>query len=78
MGHEGIAPPFLTLALDVGEWSALRTSHFIPWGNSNQCPLDSSMGGPQRQPGCCAEHNIIKMQGIEPGMSNKTKYDLEI
>jgi hypothetical protein len=28
----GIARPFLTLALDGGEWSASRPCHFTPWG----------------------------------------------
>jgi hypothetical protein len=26
----GIAPPFLSSALDGGEWSAWRPGHFIP------------------------------------------------
>jgi hypothetical protein len=29
-GTGGIAPPFLTSALDGGEWSASRTCHFTP------------------------------------------------
>jgi hypothetical protein len=31
-GERGdIPPPFLTSALDVGEWSASRPGRFIPW-----------------------------------------------
>jgi hypothetical protein len=30
MGSGGIAPPFLTLALDRGEWSASCPCHFTP------------------------------------------------
>jgi hypothetical protein len=29
-GSGGIAPPFLTSAIDGGEWSASRPCHFIP------------------------------------------------
>jgi hypothetical protein len=29
-GSGGIAPPFLTSALDGGEWSASRPGHFTP------------------------------------------------
>jgi hypothetical protein len=30
MGSRGTTPPFLTLALDVGEWSASCPGYFIP------------------------------------------------
>jgi hypothetical protein len=30
MGNRGIAPPFLTSALDGGEWSASLPGRFIP------------------------------------------------
>jgi hypothetical protein len=29
-GGRGIAPPFLTLALDGGEWSVSHSGHFTP------------------------------------------------
>jgi hypothetical protein len=31
MGSGGIAPPFLTSALDGGEWSISSTGHFTLW-----------------------------------------------
>jgi hypothetical protein len=34
MGGGRIAPPFLTSALDGGEWSASRPSRFTPRGNA--------------------------------------------
>jgi hypothetical protein len=34
MGSGGIAPPFLTLALDGGEWSASRFCRFTPGGKA--------------------------------------------
>jgi hypothetical protein len=30
-GSGGIVPPFLTSAIDVGEWSASRSGRFTPW-----------------------------------------------
>lgn len=45
MGSGGIAPPFLTFALDGSEWSA------VPMGIEPQYPLDRGLGGPQSQSG---------------------------
>jgi hypothetical protein len=39
-GSGGIAPPFLTSALDEDEWSAPRPDRFVPRGRSSQYPLD--------------------------------------
>jgi hypothetical protein len=33
-GVEGIAPPFLTSALDRGEWKASRPGRFTPGGRA--------------------------------------------
>jgi uncharacterized membrane protein YsdA (DUF1294 family) len=38
----GIAPPFLTLALDGDEWSASRSGHFIP---EERSPVTNCIGG---------------------------------
>jgi hypothetical protein len=35
----GIAPPFLTSALDGGEWSALRPGSALPPGNEPPVPI---------------------------------------
>jgi hypothetical protein len=42
MGSGGIAPPFLTSALDGGEWSASRLGHFIP---GERAPGTHCIGG---------------------------------
>jgi hypothetical protein len=41
----GSAPPFLTLALDGGEWSVSCPGHFIPREGA-WCPSDRRLGGP--------------------------------
>jgi hypothetical protein len=33
-GSAGIAPPFLTLALDGVKWTASRSCRFTPWENA--------------------------------------------
>jgi hypothetical protein len=33
-GSGSIAPSFLTLALDVGDWSASHPGGFTPWGRA--------------------------------------------
>jgi hypothetical protein len=48
-GSGGIAPPFLTRALDGGEWSASRPCHFTP---GERAPLDT-LGGPQSRSESC-------------------------
>jgi hypothetical protein len=56
---EGIAPPFLTLALDGGEWSASRPSSYTPRGNRPRCPLGRRLDEPQRRSGrCWVEKNL--------------------
>jgi hypothetical protein len=46
VGGGGIAPPFLTLSLDGGEWSASRRGCFIP-GERPLYPLARRLGGSQ-------------------------------
>jgi hypothetical protein len=51
----GIAPPFLTLALDEGEQSASYPGCFTYWLRS----------GPKRWYGCCGEEkNLLPLPGI--------------
>jgi hypothetical protein len=66
-GIGNISPPFLTSALDGGEWSASRPCLFNPQKNL-QYPLDRILGGPQIPSGRCgAEKNILHLPGNEPG-----------
>jgi hypothetical protein len=44
----GVAPPFLTSALDVGDWSALRPQPLYP-----RYPLCRRLGGSYSRSGCC-------------------------
>jgi hypothetical protein len=51
--HEGtlgsgcLAPPYLTLPLYGGEWSASRLSHPVPWESTP--PPNNRLGGPAEQ-----------------------------
>jgi hypothetical protein len=47
-GTGGIALPFLTLALDGGEWSATHLYHFTP-GERTPVPIEWKLGEPQSQ-----------------------------
>jgi hypothetical protein len=53
--HEGVLGEWrynsLTSALDRGEWSASRPSHFTPEERAPWYPLDRSLGGPQSRSG---------------------------
>jgi len=42
---------FLTLALDMGEWSASCRGHTLPLGKDPRYPLDRRLGGPHSWPG---------------------------
>jgi hypothetical protein len=44
MGSGVIAAPFLTPALDGGEWSASRPGRFTPRGKSSPFPLVKGLG----------------------------------
>jgi hypothetical protein len=55
LGSGGIAPPFLTSALDGREWSASLPYRLAPWGKSARCSLDRRLGGSQCRPGSCGE-----------------------
>jgi hypothetical protein len=70
-GGGDIAPPFLTSALDGGEWSASHPGRFTtrkivaPWYS-----LDRRPGGLQSRSGRCGEEKNLAMPGIEPGLFN--------
>jgi hypothetical protein len=56
---EGIAPPFLTSALD-DEWSASRPGCFIPKEGAGGYPLGRRLGGLQSRSGRCGiEKNFL-------------------
>jgi hypothetical protein len=44
LGSGGIGPPFLTPALDGGEWSASRLGHFTHGGEETQVPIGEEAG----------------------------------
>jgi hypothetical protein len=47
----GIAPRILNLSTKWGQGSASCTGRFTPQGKNPRYPLDSRLGGPQRQSG---------------------------
>jgi hypothetical protein len=64
-GVEVLTPPFFTLALDGGEWSALRSGRFTP-GKEPTCPFYRRLSGPQILSGRCGVETIIfPLSGIE-------------
>jgi hypothetical protein len=73
-GSGGIALPFLTSVLGVGEWSASRPGRFTP-GEEPQYPLDRRLGGPQSRSGRCGEEkNLLPLPGIETRLSSLSLY----
>jgi hypothetical protein len=62
-----MAAPFLTLALDGGEWSASHLCHFMPQETSPGILIRyKKLGGPQSQSGCYREgENLLSLLGIE-------------
>jgi hypothetical protein len=56
----GIAPTFLSSALDGGEWSASRTLY----------PLDRMLGGPQSRSGSCGNEKNHALPEFETWSSN--------
>jgi hypothetical protein len=54
-----------TLALDVGEWSALCPGLFVPVKNP-MCALYMSLAGPKIPFGCCGtEKYVLSLSGME-------------
>jgi hypothetical protein len=62
-GSGGIAPPFLTSALDGDEWSASRPGRFTLRGNCPRYPLDRRLGGPQSRSGHYGEEKNLTPAG---------------
>jgi hypothetical protein len=65
----GISPPFLTSALDGGEWSASRPGRFTPWGKSPLYPLDRRAPEPvwtlwRRETFCSAGNRTRAVQSV--------------
>jgi hypothetical protein len=71
MGHGGIAPRILNLALVVHEWSASRLGRFTlgEWGRVPGIQR-WRLGGPQSRSECGGEEkNNITLQRFEPRSS---------
>jgi hypothetical protein len=67
-GSVGIAPPFLTSALDGGECSASSLSCFTPGGNPlHPYQLDRRLDRPQRWYGRCEENKVAPEGNSKPG-----------
>jgi hypothetical protein len=65
-GSGGIAPPFLTSALDGGEWSASRPGRYTPEERAPPLyPLARRLGGSQSGSGRCEEKKNLPLLGIE-------------
>jgi hypothetical protein len=62
-GSGNIAPPFLTSALDGGEWSAWRRGRFTYGEMTPRFPLDR-LGGSQSQSGRCRKDKNLTPVGI--------------
>jgi hypothetical protein len=72
-GNPGIAPLFLTSALDGDEWSASDLGRFTP-GETDSCTLDRGLGRPQNcSRRCREEKNPAPLQGIDPAPGRKAR-----
>jgi hypothetical protein len=60
MGSGGIAPPFLTSALNGGDWSDSLPGHFIPSEKASDTLYTGSWVGP-------IEEEYLALREIEPG-----------
>jgi hypothetical protein len=70
MGGEGIAPPFLTSALDGGEWSASRLCHFTP-----STHWIGGWVGPRASLNVMKKGKILPLPGIKPGRPARSYTD---
>jgi hypothetical protein len=62
-GSGGIAPPLLTSAVGVGEWSASHPGYFTP-GKFPRYPLNRTLSGPQSRYGRCEEKSCLFQDSI--------------
>jgi hypothetical protein len=61
-----MAPPFLTLWLDGGEWSASLPGRFIPGECAPRTYCIGGCEGPQIRPRCCGiQNNLLSWPGTE-------------
>ena len=65
-GSNGITPPFLTWALDGGEWLTSHSSRFAP-AKEPRYPLNMNVGGLERRSGLIKEEtNPSSGSAFEP------------
>jgi hypothetical protein len=70
MGIGNITPPFLTSALDGGEWSASRRGRLIPVERSLGAYWKGGLGVSQSRSGRCGvEKNVLPRRESKPGHS---------
>jgi hypothetical protein len=74
-GSGGIAPPFLTSALDGGEWSASRPYRIIPRERAPGTHWVGGWVGPRAGLDAVEEKHFA-LPGIEPGASSPSLYRL--
>jgi hypothetical protein len=63
-GSVGMAPPFLTSAVDVGEWSVSRPGLFTPEERTPGTHWIGGWGGSQSQSGRCGKEKNLSPIGI--------------
>jgi hypothetical protein len=61
--YGGIAPAFLTMALDGSEWSTSRIAALPPDKELPSPSLDRRLGGPHSQSGRCGEEKNLTLRG---------------
>jgi hypothetical protein len=64
-GNGDVTPPFLTSALDGGEWSDSRPCLFAPGEIAPGSHWIRRLGGPQSRSGRCGEEKNLALPGIE-------------
>jgi hypothetical protein len=69
-GSVGIAPPFLTMALDGGGWSASRSSHFTPRERAPSVHWLEGWVGPSAGLDTMKKRKILLLPEIELQSSN--------
>jgi hypothetical protein len=70
MGSGSIDPPFLTSALDGGEWSASRPGRYTPGDMAPGTHWIWGWGGSQSRSKRCGEEKILLLPGIDPRPTN--------
>jgi hypothetical protein len=66
MGGRDIAPPFLTSALDGGEWSASRPARFTSGEIAPRTPLIGDWVRPRAGLDAVERENLLPLPGTEP------------